>query len=140
MTWMGQQFWFYFSYGFESLRSKRAREVLKVVSAKICPLRQRRWWQMGQRSRAFSDLFCLSPLSDDDVGVFLGLGVSMIILLVVFAILMFKKSARKRYCFLLHGLFPYYQIIPPEYFKMTYRTSPPHWSGCSANRHSCALQ
>ncbi|KAM6128958.1 interleukin-23 receptor [Phoenicopterus ruber ruber] len=33
---------------------------------------------------------------EDDVGVFLGLGISMIILLVVFVILMFKKSARKR--------------------------------------------
>ncbi|XP_050757355.1 interleukin-23 receptor [Gymnogyps californianus] len=33
---------------------------------------------------------------DDDIGVFLGLGVSMVILSVVFVILMFKKSARKR--------------------------------------------
>ncbi|KAM6079794.1 interleukin-23 receptor isoform 2-T2 [Theristicus caerulescens] len=33
---------------------------------------------------------------DDDIGVFLGLGVSVVILLVVFVILMFKKSARKR--------------------------------------------
>ncbi|XP_069718059.1 interleukin-23 receptor isoform X2 [Phaenicophaeus curvirostris] len=33
---------------------------------------------------------------DDDVGVFLGLGISMVILSVGFAILMFKKSARKR--------------------------------------------
>ncbi|CAN0268077.1 unnamed protein product [Bubo scandiacus] len=33
---------------------------------------------------------------DDDVGVFLGLGVSMVILSVVFLFLMFKKSARKR--------------------------------------------
>ncbi|XP_063200110.1 interleukin-23 receptor [Chroicocephalus ridibundus] len=33
---------------------------------------------------------------DDDVGVFLGLGVSVIVLSVVFLILMFKKSARKR--------------------------------------------
>ncbi|KAM6263521.1 interleukin-23 receptor isoform 2-T2 [Spheniscus humboldti] len=33
---------------------------------------------------------------DDDIEVFLGLGVSMVILSVVFVILMFKKSARKR--------------------------------------------
>ncbi|XP_075567643.1 interleukin-23 receptor [Pelecanus crispus] len=33
---------------------------------------------------------------DDDIGVFLGLGISMVIFLVVFVILMFKKSARKR--------------------------------------------
>ncbi|XP_072723730.1 interleukin-23 receptor isoform X2 [Ciconia boyciana] len=33
---------------------------------------------------------------DDDIGVFLGLGVSVVILSVVFVILMFKKSARKR--------------------------------------------
>ncbi|KAM6343070.1 interleukin-23 receptor [Alca torda] len=33
---------------------------------------------------------------DDDIGVFLGLGVSVIVLSVVFLILMFKKSARKR--------------------------------------------
>nr|XP_009484559.1 PREDICTED: interleukin-23 receptor [Pelecanus crispus] len=32
---------------------------------------------------------------DDDIGVFLGLGISMVIFLVVFVILMFKKSARK---------------------------------------------
>uniref|UniRef100_A0A8B9SC61 Interleukin 23 receptor n=1 Tax=Apteryx owenii TaxID=8824 RepID=A0A8B9SC61_APTOW len=36
----------------------------------------------------------------DDIGVFLGLGVSVIVLSVVFVILMFKKSARKRYWFL----------------------------------------
>ncbi|XP_054689606.1 interleukin-23 receptor isoform X1 [Grus americana] len=33
---------------------------------------------------------------DDDVGVFLGLGISVVILSVAFVILMFKKSARKR--------------------------------------------
>ncbi|XP_074008698.1 interleukin-23 receptor [Numenius arquata] len=33
---------------------------------------------------------------DDDTGVFLGLGISVIVLSVVFLILMFKKSARKR--------------------------------------------
>ncbi|XP_019327455.1 PREDICTED: interleukin-23 receptor [Aptenodytes forsteri] len=33
---------------------------------------------------------------DDDIEVFLGLGVSMVVLSVVFVILMFKKSARKR--------------------------------------------
>ena len=51
------------------------------------------------------DLFPLCPFSDDDIGVFLGLGVSMVILSVVFVILMFKKSARKRYFFLPHNFF-----------------------------------
>ncbi|KAM8805759.1 interleukin-23 receptor [Eudromia elegans] len=43
---------------------------------------------------------------DDDVGVFLGLGVSVIVLSVVFIILMFKKSARKRITRIIASLRP----------------------------------
>lgn len=59
------------------------------------------------------DLFPLYPFSDDDIGVFLGLGVSVVILSAVLLILMFKKSARKRYCLLLHDLF----LIFNSYFS-----------------------
>uniref|UniRef100_A0A663M0I3 Interleukin-23 receptor n=1 Tax=Athene cunicularia TaxID=194338 RepID=A0A663M0I3_ATHCN len=43
-----------------------------------------------------TDLLPLYPFPDDDVGDFLGLGISMVTLSVVFLFLMFKKSARKR--------------------------------------------
>ncbi|XP_067156611.1 interleukin-23 receptor [Apteryx mantelli] len=43
---------------------------------------------------------------DDDIGVFLGLGVSVIVLSVVFVILMFKKSARKRINTIIVSLMP----------------------------------
>ncbi|XP_010559840.1 PREDICTED: interleukin-23 receptor [Haliaeetus leucocephalus] len=43
---------------------------------------------------------------DDDIGVFLGLGVSVVILSAVLLILMFKKSARKRISTILVSLLP----------------------------------
>ncbi|XP_062437539.1 interleukin-23 receptor [Rhea pennata] len=43
---------------------------------------------------------------DDDIGVFWGLGVSVIILSVVFVILMFKRSARKRINTIIMSLMP----------------------------------
>jgi len=59
-----------------------------------------------------TDLLPLCPFSEDDVGVFLGLGFSVVVLSVVFVILMCKKSARKRYYFLLHIFIPDFQLVP----------------------------
>lgn len=101
----GQQLWFCFCYGFASfLRgAKRASERLKAALSGDLPFLSAAAVADGAaEQRRPAHLLPLCPFPDDDVGVFLGLGVSVVILSILFLILMFKKSARKRYCFLHH--------------------------------------